>query len=512
MPFISGTPESLIPRSDSKNPATTCKGITSNGRPCRRSLATSLAASPQSSPPNGGRGVLAMVPDVGENHEGAAAYFCWQHKDQAANLNTAGSNTQVLELKERSSIDTLVDRIGVLDVKEKEKKKKRRKNAQIESSTGTQVIRRDTLPQTWQGVTGPLMAVPEDPFTNQVQAESQSQRPPVQRRRRKGDIHLSFFCCMRQPSEDQLPPPRPGPVQRIEAQSGPISQHQESRLHFHPTLSTQGQEMAQPVPTRTQHFLSYIPTSLPPNKTSALLSEIAKPLTPSDHEPGYIYIFWLTPKSVPQEAAKDASSLLAPPSLGRSAGRRRPSDVLRDFNFEDYGDSSVSRGNPDLGGSSARKTIMLKIGRASNVQRRMNEWSRQCGHHITLLRYYPNLNQNSPSPSPSSSPAHSPRPSSQLTPTLTTASKQSPPPSPTQPQKAPLIPRIERLIHTELAEQRVMRACDGCGKQHREWFEVEASRDGVKSVDEVVRRWVGWGINEGGKDDPKSRDRVRSTV
>jgi len=33
------------------------------------------------------------------------------------------------------------------------------------------------------------------------------------------------------------------------------------------------------------------------------------------------------------------------------------------------------------------------------------------------------------------------------------------------------------------------------GKEHREWFEVKASREGVRGVDGVVRRWVGWAEN-----------------
>ena len=44
MSFQDRTPESLVQRSDSKNPATTCKGITSSGRPCRRALATTKAS------------------------------------------------------------------------------------------------------------------------------------------------------------------------------------------------------------------------------------------------------------------------------------------------------------------------------------------------------------------------------------------------------------------------------------------------------------------------------------
>ena len=57
---------------------------------------------------------------------------------------------------------------------------------------------------------------------------------------------------------------------------------------------------------------------------------------------------------------------------------------------------------------------------------------------------------------------------------------------------------MERLIHIELAAQNVRKDCEACGKEHREWFEVEASREGVKGVDEVVRRWVDWAERVGG--------------
>lgn len=52
--------------------------------------------------------------------------------------------------------------------------------------------------------------------------------------------------------------------------------------------------------------------------------------------------------------------------------------------------------------------------------------------------------------------------------------------------------RVERLVHLELADQQVKHGCATCGKEHREWFEVEASEEGVKAVDEVVKRWVAW--------------------
>ena len=77
MAFTGRTPESLLPRSDSRNPATTCKGITKSGRPCRR---------PIDAKPSDDDGVIAVVSIAGDSDSddiGAAAFFCWQHKDQA---------------------------------------------------------------------------------------------------------------------------------------------------------------------------------------------------------------------------------------------------------------------------------------------------------------------------------------------------------------------------------------------------------------------------------------------
>ncbi len=60
----------------------------------------------------------------------------------------------------------------------------------------------------------------------------------------------------------------------------------------------------------------------------------------------------------------------------------------------------------------------------------------------------------------------------------------------------PCVKRVERLIHLELQDQQVKRRCDVCGKEHREWFAVEASQAGIRGVDECVRRWVGWAERE----------------
>jgi hypothetical protein len=205
--------------------------------------------------------------------------------------------------------------------------------------------------------------------------------------------------------------------------------------------------------SRTGELLSLIPSTASPQVTSLLLAELAKPISESD-APGFIYMFWLTSETLPSgPPTETASHLLAPPSRP-DPGRRRTSDVLDSF-------TSAPSNRP-----SNEKTMLLKIGRAENVFRRLQQWQRQCGYNLSLIRYYP-YNPSNPSAN-------------------TEESGQAP-------RKVPNVHKVERLIHIELNAKRVKSGkCEACGKEHREWFEIDASRDGVKSVDEVIRRWTDW--------------------
>jgi hypothetical protein len=71
---------------------------------------------------------------------------------------------------------------------------------------------------------------------------------------------------------------------------------------------------------------------------------------------------------------------------------------------------------------------------------------------------------------------------------------------PRTPRKVPKAHKVERLIHIELNAKRAQGSgtCSVCGREHREWFEVDASKEGVKAVDAVVRRWVEWGERDAG--------------
>ncbi|MCJ1230192.1 hypothetical protein MMC12_006864 [Toensbergia leucococca] len=496
MPFIPHTPETLLPRSDSKNPATTCKAITSTGRPCRRSL----AVSPNSSPKfvsSAKEGVLAVLLAENDAPESAAAFFCWQHKDQAASLigeAAEGRRTAVVQLKERTSIDTLAERIGLLDVRESGEGPKG-----ANPKERSRPVRRDKLPRKWQDVPGPLLVVPEG-------RSSAYERPtgvPKKQQRGESNLLLSLFCCVRAAEPEYMPPARvhthtkhantPSEMARIS--HSPHRQPRPSTLNppnpqTPPITKHPSTPFTRP-PSQTQALLSLIPSNLSPHTTSLLLSELSKPLSPTS-DPGYIYIFHLTPTTnTPQSTQPSPTTHLStPPKTPHQ--NIRTSFLLQNPNNATPSSSPRTTNRDRQVSSDNNTTILLKIGRASNVQRRLNEWSRQCNHDLHLLRYYPYIPTSS-SPIPSPSPFLSP--SFPHTPILPTTSSSSP--SSPLPRKVSHVSRVERLIHIELAEMRVKRDCEQCGREHREWFEVAGDRNGVGAVDAVVRRWVAWGERAG---------------
>lgn len=480
MSFQDRTPESLVQRSDSKNPATTCRGITSGGKPCRRSLASSAKSSPKSSPiaarHTASRGVVAVLEDDDGNLD-AAAFYCWQHKDQAQSFAEKHSNsphaahTKLLPVQERTSIDSLVARLGVASIQDQAKPPR---NPREDCRRPTQNTQQYSRP-----------------------SERPSARPQTHARPKSGPGFWVSLCCMGSADEDedagrldyQAPQPEmthvsnfSTPVYPLPTHSRPTPYRQTGSRPQQPislphAASTTGLPPRKPLldvpttalnkrransaPTSTTELLPFIPGHLPPLTASLLLTELSKPISPHD-EAGYIYIFWLTETSTSSTPSNDtAASLLAAPKTSARGGQRRPSDVMSAY--------VASKG--------ATKTIKLKIGRANNVHRRMNEWNRQCGYNLSLVRFYPYVSSSSsPSPSPSPSPSRAP---------AANVSDQ-------HVHKVPHAHRVERLVHLELGDKRVKRDCKACGREHKEWFEIEATAEGVAAVDEVVRRWVKW--------------------
>jgi len=512
MAFTGRAPESLLPRSDSKNPATTCKGITKSGRPCRRAIDTSVSARH-----SGVLAVASVVSDEDGQETEAAVFFCWQHKDQAEHLTNAhaaepsGQGTQLYPLQERNSIDTLVARLGVLEIEDNTPQRRRKPSRQ--EDVADRLPRRVKRPPTWDQVQGPVMSVPSDIMTDRKRRTNQRlgngslpEKPGFwaslccgtadddyvevvrHKRRTQASVHASESSV--RPTVAAVPRPQEAQSTHRRRSSNTSSLPSPSGV---PARKPLGDKAAKPLnktssrPSETSMLLSYIPKTIPPQTASALLAELSKPISQHDEE-GYIYIFWLTPESLGPAPSSTASDLLTPPT--RPEQGRRTSDVLRQYSVRRPQRPQPDGGSPRSGTKTTEEaennTILLKIGRANNVTRRMNEWTRQCGYSLSLVRWYPYV-PSTPSPSPQGSPAHSRRPSY----------NSQRPADPTRRvsegvRKVPHAHRVERLIHIELASQRVMKKCDACGKDHREWFEVQATRDGVKNIDEVVKRWVSW--------------------
>ncbi|KAF2639061.1 DUF1766-domain-containing protein [Massarina eburnea CBS 473.64] len=493
MAFTGRTPESLIPRSDSRNPATTCKGITKGGRPCRRAI----DAKPDGT--DNGNGVLAVVSVVGDSDEeetGAAAYFCWQHKDQAEKLAAqggGGQDTHLYSLKERGSVDTLVARLGVLDIDEPSKQ-------QTQASADRRKKRHDqpphkvNRPPTWNTVQGPLMSVPSE-----LMAQHKPTTRPTAQPQRKKHSFLKSLCCGEADDEhvddekhhhhhhqqQQHPHAANTTNQNVDDFLKPHAQSRPNGTSSGPPQTPRPHSKASSRPAADPATpMSYIPKTLPPQLASTLLAEMAKPISQSEEE-GYIYIFWLTPESLGPAPSSTASTILTPPS--RPEQNRNTSDVLRQYSTKARPNTSREATTPSA--SNSKSTILLKIGRANNVTRRMHEWTQQCGYSLSLVRYYPYVpSGTTPGPSPNASPANSRNQS---------YSKNQRPGDAGRSvsegvRKVPHAHRVERLIHLELGDMRVVKKCEACGKEHREWFEVDATSDGVKKVDEVIKRWVDW--------------------
>lgn len=459
MPQIANTPESLLPRSDSRNPATTCRGITTQGRPCRRAL----AASPWK---------LGAACDQ-------SVLYCWQHKNQAV-LSTT-SNGRMSPVKPRTSIDTLVARLGVLEIEEKQHTSSRPHQRRSTHKSGLGEKRKPR-----RKTTICCFEIVDDD-------SGEDSRPPkpIQRPSKSQTVHGSSSASQNSHSIDQGLAPA-GDWQYARRPSG---QRVASapQIPARPSVSKARKSSSW---SHTQSLLSWIPSSHSPETTSLLLAELAKPISTADEE-GYIYMFWVTPQSASTEGnaqrpvRREIASFLLPPTppsknnttLRPSAQPRSVSDALRAAR-----DLNVLTSNPT---PTTPGTIRLKIGRTSNVHRRLNEWTRQCSHDLTLIRYYPYTPSTPMSASPARTPPargrHSNSQAQIFEPLLLPG------------RKVPHVHRVERLIHLELAGLRAqdLGRCAGCGNEHREWFEVEAAKEALRRVDECVRRWVSWGESMG---------------
>lgn len=377
---------------------------------------------------------------------------------------------------DRGSIDTLVSRLGGLAV-----------------DSGPKPVAAAAGAGGGRGRSQPTNTATRKPVFG-AEGERQARKPaPSGRRKRAGPSFLSMLCFApssrdggdyleirrhrgprlsekggRGPAVVAVPAGRRRsvqPVQRLTVQQPSIQKQPVQR----PTVQQPVQQLPRPgaladrrTESRTQQLLAYIPPALSPKTTAALLAELDKPVSKSD-EPGYIYVFWLCSPDT-NEATMRATGSVLTDTVADDDGRAGAG----------AGAEPRTRATADGFNVNVKSPLMLKIGRASNVHRRMNEWSRQCSYQLSLLRFYPHA-----------------RPQLQQ-------SRSAGAPRPADAVAAPVAcsHRVERLIHIELADRQVKRRCSTCCQQHREWFETPATTDGLRSVDSVIKWWVEWSQSE----------------
>ena len=490
MPFIPHTPESFLFRSDSKDPATTCRGITTSGRPCRNRLRASPEGSPSTRRRPNAIAVTATRED-GIHQQDSEGLFCWRHKEQT-NLLQDDAKEKVdnaVKLERKTSLDTLVKRLGILDIKEENGRQHRHESLRIQP---TRPPRRSTFPKERQDFS--------NLEKNAIAMEQSIRERTSKQSRNSGPISplklfFSRLNCLRvAEADDDLPRPvrtysNPRNLRSYSSSDFPSSRPiisskqlpQRSKRHSvnslnpprqpqslqicinqQPSLPLGRPRLQRDRSSQTQELLALIPKHLSPEVTGNLLVELNKSITPSDKD-GYIYMYWLDPSATPIAGSEAKTSLL---------------HLLGEQTVQDRHSVRSAHEVPPLQ-SSPKQSVLLKIGRARNVHRRMNEWTRQCNLNVSMLRYYPYLPSSPSSMKCSPNPRHS-----------STAS-----PLPIDgPPRVPFASRVERLIHLELADFRSIKKCKACGSNHREWFEVEWSREAIRDVDATIRRWVAWGL------------------
>ncbi|KAF3901729.1 hypothetical protein AA313_de0200658 [Arthrobotrys entomopaga] len=295
-----------------------------------------------------------------------------------------------------------------------------------------------------------------------------------------------------------------------------------------------------PVETR-DHLNPILPSHLSAKTCALITTEMNKPISQKDM-PGYIYIFWLKDENAAPPPPTDRTGAAmgqvlsrgmptltpsAPPSSFPSTPQTPPNKSNRKYSYikdpgsaalfravdDDYSEddeaTSPTAGNRRSRGASItttstatsstptrEKRVLLKIGRAQNVQRRLHQWSQQCGYNLQLLRYYPYVPLGN-TEAPGSERGKSPTPGTSADASggagesgNTTAQSSGGKPA----QKVPFSHRVERLIHLELRDEYYNKphVCETCKRIHKEWFAIPGNRDGVKRVDEVIKRWCRW--------------------
>ncbi|RHZ53799.1 hypothetical protein Glove_437g40 [Diversispora epigaea] len=133
---------------------------------------------------------------------------------------------------------------------------------------------------------------------------------------------------------------------------------------------------------------------------------------------------------------------------------------------------------------------LYKVGRTTNVPRRLYQWSKHCGYTPQLIELFPDVNLSSSFSSQESM-------LDSIFGELNLSNEESSEKL-SKIIKCKYTHRVERLIHIELSEKyrADVEICSGCGTVHQEWFKVNESIDddkkkhGWEEIRKVIVHWI----------------------
>ncbi|KAF8463677.1 meiotically up-regulated gene 113-domain-containing protein [Kalaharituber pfeilii] len=497
MPFVPGTPEALdasLQRRDSRDFNTTCRGVNQNGTPCRTKISSKVSA-------------------LKTTIDGKEAYFCWRHKEQAKAL--VEQHAKESSNKRRGSMDVLVDKVMSMAITDKTTTVTMTTTAMPAAAPTVTVndlgAYTSSLPtpipqyQHAQPTYDPPPTIPQIPPPSSHQHKVISFLSGLfnriaEARNKKRNADVSDDDDDNDPPgpapyppqpygyagqyTNQYAPPVPPPPPRPQ---GPLA------VPLFPTPSALKKKLLQrigldTIPQGPPSPHMAVDGSRPANPASVALEKKASNPSPARFRRRMeakvkkstvkVYQFLQNHCTeiaiIPDHLSPETKKLLEE-TLNKEFSASDTPGYIYIFALTDKSPNrpllpSASTIDPNSPQTQTKPRVLMKIGRTINVQSRLNQHASQCQYEPTLIRFYP----------------HSPED--------------------VAPHKVPNVNRIERLIHLELRDdpliypEELKHKCAVCNKVHQEWFSIEASDEGIRTLDELITRWIIWGEYWGSED------------
>jgi T5orf172 domain len=515
-------------RKDSKHALTTCHGMTSNGRPCRRPLANKGFG-------NSPRYTIKGTIIVPHKDQDPAVFLCWQHKEQVDQFTLA--NAETVDVEERTSLDTVFRNLGLEEVEEEEQaefqdlsastpsrpprkakqdlehgkgrpQKKRPKPVQVNLTSNTAKGRyekkssrgREISPKSQSGFLQSLLGC----FAN-LDLHDEQTSPPKRVRyeepSRQSKNSLNSTASRRQ--QPITPPKKTSPARQGQPGENRIAKKELRKPNTSNDQSQRRDSLSPRKPPAIKvyrddgsHIVSSaipsykrMPVSQPdfrhPLVEKKPVNSRAKSAPASNQSQEWMPQISPNPTDAIRIAyAKLLTAMSEPPTKSDDSGYIYmfwQTDLEQTADESDAAASIV--GTPSfLNVESEEKILQRRFFRKQSVSSALSVEQRtlflkigRAGNvHQRMSQWQKQCKYNI------SLLRYYPQGQKDVT-------------------KVSCVGKVERLIHLhlEMLGKRVKRQCR-CGTEHKEWFEIEATAKDVREVNDIITQWIAWSIRKYG--------------